>query len=56
MYKGVERDEARRAEKAKQKERQADLERNKAREEAFQKVQPTAGFLAKQKEEGGPGR
>jgi hypothetical protein len=40
MYKGVERDEARQA--AKRAQRQADLELNQAREEEFQKMQPTS--------------
>ncbi|KDN47965.1 hypothetical protein K437DRAFT_255697 [Tilletiaria anomala UBC 951] len=50
MYKGVERDEARQAEKKRQRE--LDLQLNKEREQEFQKVQPTSGFLAKQQQHG----
>jgi len=49
MYKGVERDEARQAEKKRQ--RALDLQVNQAREEEFQKVQPTAGYLQRQQEQ-----
>ncbi|PWN53654.1 hypothetical protein IE53DRAFT_338464 [Violaceomyces palustris] len=41
MYKGVERDEARQAEKKRQ--RALDLEINKQKEAEYQKLQPTAG-------------
>ncbi|PWN88512.1 hypothetical protein FA10DRAFT_268697 [Acaromyces ingoldii] len=44
MHKGVERDTARLEEKRRQ--RALDLERNRAREEEFQKMQPTKGWLA----------
>ncbi|EPQ27421.1 uncharacterized protein PFL1_04959 [Pseudozyma flocculosa PF-1] len=40
MYRGVQRDEARQAEKKRQ--RQLDLELNQKREEEYQKMQPTA--------------
>lgn len=43
MHRGVERDEARQAEKRRQ--RALDLERNQAREREFQKMQPTKGWL-----------
>lgn len=44
MHKGVERDEARQAEKRKQ--RALDLEMNQEREKRFQEMQPTVGHLA----------
>lgn len=43
MHRGVERDEARQAEKRRQ--RALDLEVNKEKEKEFQKMQPTKGWL-----------
>lgn len=43
MHRGVERDEARQAEKRRQ--RALDLEMNQAREREFQQMQPTRGWL-----------
>jgi hypothetical protein len=45
MHKGVERDEARQAEKKRQ--RALDLELNKEKEKQFQQMQPTKGWLSR---------
>lgn len=56
MYKGVERDEARQAAKKAQRQREADLEMNKAREAEFQKMQPTKAYQERtqQQQQGEP--
>jgi hypothetical protein len=51
MHRGVERDDARQAEKKRQ--RALDLERNQERERQFQQMQPTKGWLDRFRSKGG---
>lgn len=50
MHRGVERDDARQAEKKRQ--RALDLEMNQERERRFQQMQPTKGWLEASREGG----